>query len=97
MHTPSPAGGEPMPGPDLTQHPDYEQALAKGMAKAGLPDFCRYTVDKLAKVGADPDRLQCCHSGCTPCLQEVKTCLKVVQKSLAPRRRPWWSWPFARR
>ncbi len=85
-----------MPGPDLTQHPEYEHALAKGMQKAGLPDFCRYQVDKLAKVSADPDRLQCCHSGCTPCLQDVKTCLRTLYKAIEQPKRRWWSWPFSR-
>lgn len=78
----------PRPSPtEILEHPGYTAALEKGLCRAGIPDFGRYQVEKLLAVAADPDRLQCCHSGCIPCMQQIKNCLRVVYKELAPKRK----------
>ena len=56
--------------------------------KHGIPDFLGDQVRELVAGTRSPKTLQCCHSGCSPCAQDILGCAaRIIEQLSKPPRR----------
>lgn len=62
------------PDAALLADPRFPKLCAKSMRKFGVPDFLEDQIRELVAGERKPNTLQCCHSGCSPCAQDILGC-----------------------
>ncbi len=80
------------PAQELLADPRFEGACRSAMRKHGIPPFMELQIRKLVAGKTDPRTLQCCHSGCQPCAQDILGCTERILKTLAKPKRRWRFW-----
>jgi len=71
----------------LLEDPRFERVCTKAMGKHGLMPFARPKIEKFVSGELDVGSLQCCHSGCTPCVQQFTGCVDQIVTTLQRRKR----------
>lgn len=71
----------------LLDDPRFDLVCRKAMGKHGLMPFARSKIEKFVSGELEIGSLQCCHSGCMPCVQQFTGCVQQIVTTLQRRKR----------